>query len=74
MDETDKAMTLRLPASLHQEAEWVAKVEGVSVSELVRTAVRDHIVERRKDAAFRKRLTRIISENQAILDRLAEND
>jgi hypothetical protein len=71
MDETDKAMTLRMPAPLRREAELVARVDEVSVNELVRTALRDHIAARRKDGAFRNRLARIIAENQEILDRLA---
>lgn len=71
MDETDKAMTLRMPAPLRRDAELVAKIDEVSVNELVRTALREHIAERRKDKVFRARLKRIIEQNQEILDRLA---
>lgn len=71
MPENEKAMTLRMSAQQHQEAEVVARAEGVSVNELVRTALSEHIAARRKDKAFQSRLTRIIKENQEILDRLA---
>ena len=66
-----KNMTLRLPAEQAAELEAFARVEGIPVSEAVRTAVAEHIERRRQDAKFQARLQRIIEEDQAILERLA---
>jgi len=47
-----KNMTLRLPAEQAAELEAFARVEGIPVSEAVRTAVAEHIERRRQDAKF----------------------
>jgi hypothetical protein len=47
------------------------QVEGVPISEVVRTAIGEHIAARRKDAAFKKRLRASLERNKEILERLA---
>lgn len=66
-----KSMTLRLPADQAAELEKVAEIDRVTVSEAVRDAIAKHIESRRGDDEFRKRLERLVTENQEILDRLA---
>jgi predicted transcriptional regulator len=66
-----KAMTLRLQDDLARELEAVARVENVSVSEAVRRAIAEHVAAKRADREFQERLDRFMSENQAILERLA---
>lgn len=72
MKEEQKTLTVRVDASQAREAEVVARVEGISVNELVRQALAGHIEARRKDKAFRARIAGIIEEDKAILDRLAQ--
>ena len=50
----------------------MARVEGISVNELVRQALAGHIEARRKDKAFRARIVGILEEDREILDRLAQ--
>jgi predicted transcriptional regulator len=66
-----KAMTVRLSGEQAEELEAVAQVEGVPISEVVRTAIGEHIAARRKDTAFKKRLRASLERNKEILARLA---
>jgi predicted DNA-binding protein len=66
-----KAFTMRLPEDKAAELEAVARADGVSVSEAVREAIDSHIEARRKDKNFQARLSRLIEDNQRVLDRLA---
>jgi predicted transcriptional regulator len=66
-----KAMTLRLQDDLARELEAVARVENITVSEAVRRAIAEHVAAKRADREFQERLDRFMSENQAILERLA---
>lgn len=67
-----KAMTLRLQDELARELEIVARIDAVSVSDAVREAIAKHVATRRSDQAFQERLDKFMSENQAILERLAQ--
>jgi predicted DNA-binding protein len=66
-----KAFTMRLPEEKAAELETVARADGVPVSEAVRDAIDHHIDARRKDKAFQARLTKLVEDNQRVLDRLA---
>ncbi len=66
-----KAFTMRLPEDKAAELEAVARADGVPVSEAVREAIDSHIETRRKNKDFQDRLTRLIEDNQRVLDRLA---
>lgn len=66
-----KAFTMRLPEEKAAELEAVAQADGMHVSEAVREAIDCHIEARRKDKDFQARLTRLIEDNQRVLDRLA---
>ena len=52
MAEAQKAMTLRLDADQAEALEYIAEVDGVSVSEAVRDAIESHIETRRADDEF----------------------
>jgi hypothetical protein len=67
-----KAMTLRLPQQTAKDLEAVADVDQISVAEAARTAIEDHIQQRRKDKEFVERLRRSLEENREILERLAQ--
>lgn len=66
-----KAFTMRLPEEKAAELEAVARADGVPVSEAVRDAIDRHIDARRKDKKFQARLTKLVEDNQRVLDRLA---
>jgi predicted transcriptional regulator len=67
-----KAFTMRLPEEKAAELEAVARADGMPVSEAVREAIDRHIDARRKDKKFQARLSKLIEDNQRVLDRLAQ--
>jgi hypothetical protein len=66
-----KAMTLRLDSDQAAEMEAVARIDGVSISEVARTAILAHVAKRRKDKDFQHRLRTILDRDREILERLA---
>lgn len=71
MGDTQKAMTLRLAAEQAEALEFVAEIDGVSVSEAIRDAIESHIQSRRTDDGFQERLAASMDRHKRILDRLA---
>lgn len=57
MTSTHRAMTLRLPEDQCELLEMVAAVDGVSMTEAIRTAIAEHIESRRADSSFQRRLS-----------------
>jgi hypothetical protein len=66
-----KTMTLRLSDEQAADLEAMARVDDVSVSEAVRTAIDERIKARRGDKPFQERLHRLLQENKRALERLA---
>lgn len=66
-----KNLTLRLPDDLAAETEALARVEGKSVNETIKDALREAIHQRRRDPKFRQRVQQIIEEDRELLERLA---
>jgi Arc/MetJ-type ribon-helix-helix transcriptional regulator len=66
-----KNFTVRLPDDVARDAEALARVEGKSVNETVRSALVEAVERRRADPEFKKRLRRIIDEDRTLLERLA---
>jgi hypothetical protein len=64
--------TIRQPAEQADEVEFVARVDGVPASELIREAIAVHLAARRADPDFQARLRERIEADQQILRRLAE--
>ena len=66
-----KNLTVRLPDELAAVAEALARVDGVSLNETIKQALTEAVARRRQDPVFKKRLRRIIEEDRALLERLA---
>lgn len=67
-----KAMSVRLPAGLAEELAALARVEDVSISELVRAAIQHFVAIRPTDPEFKERLKRRLEEDAEILKRFTE--
>ena len=67
-----KNLTVRLDDGLASDAEAMARAEGQSLNETVKTALREAVDRRRKDPKFKARLKRIIDEDRELLERLAK--
>jgi len=67
-----KTTTIRQDIEQAAELEAVARIDGVPVSEAVRTAIADHIAARRGDPDFQDRLRRIMDEERVVLEKLAQ--
>lgn len=66
-----KQTTVRLPDELADQAEAVARTQGVSVNQLIIDALHNEIERVRQDAEFRSRVKRLVERDRKILDRLA---
>ena len=62
-----KAMTIRLHADQAEDLNTVAAVDGVPISQVIRTAIAGHIEERKRDAAFQDGLRQRIERAQQML-------
>lgn len=67
-----KSFTVRLPNDLAAEAEAVARAEGISLNETIKSALVEAVERRRKDPAFKKRVREIIEQDGELLERLAK--
>lgn len=68
---TKKAMSLRLPAEQAAAIDAVARADGMSVTDAIRVAIDAHIDARRSDDEFQGRLKQYIRDHQDVLERLA---
>jgi hypothetical protein len=64
--------TIRQPDDQADELEFIARVDGMPVSEAIREAIAAHIKARRSDPAFQERLRKRMEADRHILKRLAE--
>ena len=60
-------MTIRLPADQAEELNTVAAVDGVPISEVIRTAIAGHIEGRKRDEVFQDGLRQRIERAQQML-------
>ncbi|MEX2375977.1 MAG: hypothetical protein WD942_10410 [Dehalococcoidia bacterium] len=67
-----KNMTLRLDGELAESVETIAEVEGETVSNVIRTALSDHVNRRRADPEFQERLKRNMERHARLLEMLAD--
>lgn len=67
-----KNLTVRLDDDLAADTEALARAEGQSLNETVKTALREAVERRREDPAFKARLRRILDEDRELLERLAK--
>lgn len=64
-----KAMTIRLTTDQAEELETVASVENRPVSEVIRSAITEHVARRSKDPNFQVGLRDRINRAQRLLKR-----
>lgn len=64
--------TVRLPDDLADQAEVVARTQGMSVNQLIVDSLRIEIERVRKDSDFRSRVKRLVERDRKILDRLSK--
>jgi len=67
-----KNLTVRLDDELAADTEALARAEGQSLNETVKTALREAVARRRDDPEFKRRVRRIIEEDTELLERLAK--
>jgi hypothetical protein len=67
-----RTMTLRLTDEQAATLDLVARADGQTVTEAVRTAIDAHIEERRRDKDFRERLRRRHEQERELYERLSE--
>jgi predicted transcriptional regulator len=67
-----KSMTVRLDDDTAAELDAVARVDGTTVADQVRSAIEDRIAARRADKQFQARRRKAIEDNQKALERLAQ--
>jgi hypothetical protein len=67
-----KNLTVRLDDELAADTEALARAEGQSLNETVKTALREAVERRRDDPEFKRRVRRIIEEDTELLERLAK--
>ena len=60
-------MTIRLSADQSEELNTIAAVDGQPVSHVIRSAISEHIEERKRDAAFQDMLRQRIEREQRML-------
>jgi hypothetical protein len=66
-----KNLTVRLDDELAADTEALARVEGTSINETVKQALKEAVERRRHDPTFKARLRQIIDEDRELLERLA---
>jgi predicted transcriptional regulator len=66
-----KQTTVRLPDELADDAEAVARVEGVSMNSLIVDALRNEIERVRGDEDFTSRAKELLERDKELLERLA---
>ena len=62
-----KAMTIRLSADLSEALDTIAAVDDQPVSHVIRSAIAEHIEERKRDTAFQDILRQRIERAQRML-------
>lgn len=67
MKEPQKALTVRLSPEQAEQLETVAAVDGQPISEVIRSAVAEHIESRTQDRAFQDSLRDRIARAQKMI-------
>lgn len=67
-----KNLAVRLDDDLAADTEALARAEGKSLNETVKSALREAVERRRRDPKFKARIQRIIEEDRELLERLAK--
>jgi predicted transcriptional regulator len=67
-----KNMTLRMDEALAENVQAIAEVEGSTVSDVIRSAISDHVDRRKADPEFQKMLKRNMERHAQLLSMLAD--
>jgi predicted transcriptional regulator len=67
-----RVTTIRVPMDLYDELEAVARVDGMSVSAVVRAAVGQHVERRMADPVFRAKAAAMVARDSARVAALAD--
>ena len=67
-----KNLTIRIPDDVAENAEAIARVDGVSLNETVKQSLIEAIERRRQNPEFKTRLKKVIEEDRELLERLAK--
>lgn len=65
-------MTLRMDEALAGNVQAIAEVEGSTVSDVIRSAISEHVERRKADPEFQKLLKRNIERHAQLLGMLAD--
>jgi predicted transcriptional regulator len=67
-----KNMTLRIDETLADSVQAIAEVEDASVTDVIRTAISEHVDRRKADPQFQKMLKRNMERHAQLLSMLAD--
>lgn len=67
-----KNMTLRMDEALADSVQAIAEVEGSTVTDVIRTAISEHVDRRKVDPEFKKMLKRNMERHAQLLSMLAD--
>lgn len=67
-----KNMTLRMDETLADSVQAIAEVEGTTVTDVIRTAISEHVDRRKADPEFKKMLQRNMERHAQLLSMLAD--
>ena len=67
-----KNMTLRMDEALAESVQAIAEVEGATVTDVIRTAISEHVDRRKADPEFQKMLKRNVERHAQLLSMLAD--
>lgn len=67
-----KNMTLRLDEDVAATVQTIAEAEGATVSDVIRTAINEHVDRRKADPEFQKLLKRNMERHAQLLKMLAD--
>ena len=65
-------MTLRMDETLADSVQAIAEVEGTTATDVIRTAISDHVDRRKADPEFKKMLKRNMERHAQLLSMLAD--
>jgi predicted DNA-binding protein len=69
-----KVSTLRLPEPMAKQLGAIARAEGISVSEVLREGIENHITARCSDEQLKERLRKVQQEDRDVLKDLGIED
>ena len=68
------AISVRIPKKVAAEVAVVARIEGVSVSEVIRAGIYRHLSQLHADPRFQDRLRKRLEEDRELLERYSPGE